>query len=386
MRISKSFLLNGALVIFSIAIAVGAGEWYFRTFMDVPMYTRFVAEEDKDGIESQGIPDQGFYESTPLGKRLKVNVEGVIRNHNLTGTDIPIRTNKYGFRGPEIVSDDRHRVLFLGDSVTLGDYLVEENTFVALVGEMSKSTPYAMQTINAGVGSIGIEEELNILREHGYKVDPDLVILNLYLNDIQASPAMILKPIPWGLRWSRMAQHYYQAMSVKEYENDPNRSTWIPTEVEESWKAQAAQKYPPGPGDWKVDRAAYNQMMIDWFGDWGASYSEGGVERMTRIAKEIVDLAAEIGAETYVVIHPTIFQVEAEFNPNEPQIEFIKYFNEIGVPVHDLLPALRTSWQNNPNVPLFYDHCHHSIPGAALVASEIFNFILSEKLKKQEQK
>lgn len=344
------------------------------------MYARFVAEEDKDGIESKGIPDEGFYENTPLGKRLKVNAQGFVRDHALTGTDIPMRTNKYGFRGPAIEDDERHRALFLGDSITLGDYLIEEHTFTYLVGQMSRTTPYPMQTINAGVGSIGIEEELNILREHGYKVKPDIVVLNLYLNDIQASPAIHLKPIPYGLRWSRMAQHAYQAMSVKAYENNPQRSTWIPQELEESWKQQAAQKYPPGPGDWVHERAAYNQMMVDWFGDWGSSYSDGGQQRITRIAQDIIDLSSKLGAETYVVIHPTRFQVETVYDVNEPQLAFIKYFEDAGVPVHDLLPTLRSHWQQNHR-QLFYDHCHHSIEGAAITAMDIFNFILSSKLE-----
>lgn len=372
----KNLAVNSALVVFSVAIAVAAVEFAVRATLEPPMYSRFTPEEDKDGIVSEGIPDGGFYENTPLGKRLKVNANGVVKKHNLTGTDIHLRTNSLGFRGGEIEKDGRARALFLGDSITLGDYLPEQATFTWLVGSMSTSTPLPLQTINAGVGSIGIEEEYNILAETGYRVEPDIVVLNLYLNDIQASPAMQLIPIPKPLRWSRIAQHVYQWRSVKAYEaNAENNPSWIPREVEDSWKRQAAQKYPPGEGDWKTNRAAYNKMMVDWFGDWGAAYSMGGMNRMTRIAQQIIDRSKELGAKPMIVIHPTRFQVEATFNPREPQDEFIAYFNAHNVPVLDLLPPLRERFEQT-NRALFYDHCHHKPEGAALVATQIFPFIM----------
>ena len=377
MSATRAKLINLAVVLISVLIAIIIAEAGARIFMDNPMYSRFLPSEDKEGIVSEGVPDAGFYENTPLGKRLKVNANGIVRKHGLTGTDIPLRTNDLGFRGPPIEYDSRPRVLFLGDSITLGDYLVEENTFVARVGEMSKDTDRPLQTINAGVGSIGIEEELNILRETGHIVEPQIVVLDLYLNDIQASPALNLIPIPKLLRWSQIAQHYYQYKSVKQYENDPNKTTWIPREVEDSWKAQAAQKYPPVEGgDWHTDRGAYNKMMVDWFGDWGSSYSDGGQARILSFADEIVAVSKSLGAMPMIVIHPTIFQVETVYNPNEAQLAFVEHFNSTGVPVLDLLPIMRSKYAADGR-RLFYDHCHHNIEGAQLVAQQIYPFIIN---------
>jgi hypothetical protein len=378
----RDLAVNAGLALISVIFAVLAMEVGMRLFMEVPLYARYTADEKQEkqeNVDSQGGPAEGFYEQTPLGTRLKVNASGYVRNHFLTGTDIPLRTNKYGFRGPDVVSDDRERALFLGDSVTAADYLVEEQTFVHLVGEMSRSGNHPLQTMNAGVGSVGIEELYNILRETGHLVEPDIVVLNLYLNDMQASPALHLIPVPKALSWSRAAQLYYQKKSVEQYETGVDSTGgWIPPEVEAGWKAATALEFPPaaGPGDWAKDWGAYNFMMQEWFGDWGSSYSVDGRGRILSFAQKIIDLSHTLGARPMVVIHPTRFQVEAEFNPNQPQIAYIEYFNNAGVPVLDLLPVLRERHQADPGGRLFYDHCHHTPEGSVLVANQIYPFIM----------
>jgi hypothetical protein len=375
----RDFAVNAGLVLISVVFAVLAMEAGMRLFMEAPLYARYTADEKQANIDSEGLPDPGFYEYTPTGIRLRVNASGHIRNHLLVGGSVPLRTNKYGFRGPDIVSDDRKRALFLGDSITIADYLLEEQTFVHLVGEMSSSGKHPLQTINAAIGSIGIEEQYSILHETGHLVKPDIVVLNLYLNDWHASPAMQLIPVPKVLRWSRAAQLYYQKKSVEQFEaRAGGAGGWIPEEVQAGWKQATALEFPPAAeaGDWARDRGAYNFLMQDWFWDWGSSYSPGGRGRILFFAQKIIDLSHEIGAQLMVVIHPTVFQVGTEFDTNEPQIAFVEYFDKAGVPVLDLLQVLREHYRSHPGVSLFYDHCHHNAEGSVFVARQIYPFIM----------
>lgn len=376
----RDLAINTGLVLISVIFAVLAVEAGLRLYMEPSLYARYTADEKQENIDSEGLPDPGFYEHTPTGIRLRVNASGHIRNHLLVGGSVPLRTNKYGFRGPDIVADDRKRAIFLGDSITIADYLVEEQTFVHLVGEMSRYGKHPLQTINAAIGSISIQEQYSILHETGPLVEPHIVVLNLYLNDWHASPAMRLIPIPKVLRWSRAAQLYYQKRSVEQYEAgiDSAGGGWIPEEVQAGWREATAREFPPAAeaGDWARDRGAYNFLMQEWFWDWGSSYSVGGRERIFFFAQKIIDLSRELGAQLMVVIHPTNFQVEAEFDANEPQLAFVEYFNNAGVPVLDLLPALREHYRSNPNVRLFYDHCHHSPEGSVFVANQIYPFIM----------
>lgn len=373
----RDLAVNTGLVLISVIFAVLAVEAGLRLFTEAPLYARYMADEKQrkqENIDSEGLPDPGFYEETPTGIRMKVNASGFIHNHSLVGGSVPLRTNKYGFRGPDIVSDDRKRALFLGDSITIADYLVEEQTFVHLVGEMSRSGKHPLQTINAAVGGFSIQQQYSILHETGHLVEPDIVVLNLYLNDWHTSPAIHLIPIPKALRWSRAAQLYYQKKSVDQFEASAG---WVPHEDQAAWKEAAALEFPPAAeaGDWARDRGAYNFLMQEWFWDWGTSYSPGGREWIFASAKKIIDLSRELNAQLMVVIHPTNFQVEAEFDTNEPQLAFVEYFNNAGVPVLDLLPLLREHYRNNPHVRLFYDHCHHTPEGSAFVANQIYPFI-----------
>ncbi len=64
---------------------------------------------------------------------LRANAHVLLRNHGLSHRDIPLRTNELGFRNPPLGDKSRPRVLFLGDSITMADYLYEEETFVRRV-------------------------------------------------------------------------------------------------------------------------------------------------------------------------------------------------------------------------------------------------------------
>lgn len=49
------------------------------------------------------------------------------------------------------------------------------------------------------------------------------------------------------------------------------------------------------------------------------------------------------------------------------------------IPFDDPLPVLRRTWQSN-HEKLFYDHCHYTPKGYAVVARQTVDFLDSEKL------
>ena len=119
-----------------------------------------IAERDLfeycSGAYTRGCMGGGLYQDTAAGKRLRASVNGVVCRHRLSGKDVAIRTNALGFRGGAIGPKSKRRLLFLGDSITFADYLAEGEIFVARVQEFSETALRPWETLNTGVGAVGI--------------------------------------------------------------------------------------------------------------------------------------------------------------------------------------------------------------------------------------
>jgi lysophospholipase L1-like esterase len=94
-----------------------------------------------------------------------------------------LRHNSLGFRGPEIAPakpPGRTRILVLGDSQTYGTGVENDETFCAALESLDPS----LQVINAGVGGYASDQELLMLRDWIEPLDPDVVILAYFWNDL----------------------------------------------------------------------------------------------------------------------------------------------------------------------------------------------------------
>src|SRR5258706_587887 len=206
-----------------------------------------------------------LFEKTPTGRRMRANTTVVIENHYLSHRTVTLRTNSLGFRGPELGPKTRTRVLFLGDSITLAHYQPEEETFVRLVETLSRDSARPLETVNAGVGGVGLEAELAVLKETGLRAEPDVVVLDFYLNDVQESPGVFLLHVPKSLEWSWLAWHLArdlpQIWAREEREID---------QVEiEAWLADRRRHYPAAPGDPSKSRGAFHPPIPENGEDWG---------------------------------------------------------------------------------------------------------------------
>ena len=81
----------------------------------------------------------------------------------------------------------------------------EENTFVRLVENQARQKGENWETINSAVKGLGMNAELAILTETGLALQPDLVVLDFYLNDFQESPGIYLNRLPGIFEPSRLA-------------------------------------------------------------------------------------------------------------------------------------------------------------------------------------
>jgi hypothetical protein len=305
-----------------------------------------------------------LFVKTPTGRRLRANTEVTIEHHYLSQRTIVLRTNSLGFRGPEIGPREagRMRALFLGDSITMAHYLPEEETFVHLVGALSEKTPHPIETVNAGVGGIGMETELAIFEETGWRADPDVVVLQFYLNDVQESPGVGIVRLPAALEWSRLAQ--YAAFALPRFAGrddfqigEPEMSRWL-GEI----RARAPQ--PP----------EFGALVQENYRDWGGAWSDGVWRRLDPVLAEFQRRTARRGTALRIVAFPSEPQVSIAGASDWPQRRLRETADRIGVPVLDLLPALRAA-RGASIEPLFYDVCHHTPAGSRVVAAAILDFL-----------
>jgi hypothetical protein len=105
---------------------------------------------------------------------------------------ISYKFNAFGCRGRDYEIPKRKgtvRILFLGDSITLGAGVREDDTFASRLESLlnmeknpSNSTNH-YEVINCGIGGYGTEEERLFYELIGKKYEPDVIILVMFWND-----------------------------------------------------------------------------------------------------------------------------------------------------------------------------------------------------------
>ncbi|MDG2305111.1 MAG: hypothetical protein P8R42_10725 [Candidatus Binatia bacterium] len=315
-----------------------------------------------------------LYFHTPTGMRFRANTRAVIQNHGLGGGTIEVRTNSLGYRNRELGVKDRPRVLFVGDSITSQDYLQEEQTIVRLVETLSESTDRPIETVNSGVGAIGIGNELAILMETGFSAEPDTVVLNWYLNDAQASAGIEIVELSGWWQHSRLAEQLLASLSALDVQD----LSVFSYEADAAWKKQAAEAFPPAQGDWRREPGAFNQRIQALFFDWGSAWSEGAWARMAPVIAEMKRQCDLHGVRFRIVAFPVLEQINAEFVHDYPQQRLAEIARELDVPMLDLLPLLREKSRQVNAPQLHWDWCHPSPEGSVVIAGAILDFLQRE--------
>jgi len=99
--------------------------------------------------------------------------------------DVPIRINNLGLRDKdydEELNSDIKKILLLGDSMTFGYGVEQEQSYPKTLEKLLGDYYFV---INSGVGGYSPDVEYIYLKEKGLKLNPDVVILGLYVgNDI----------------------------------------------------------------------------------------------------------------------------------------------------------------------------------------------------------
>jgi lysophospholipase L1-like esterase len=107
----------------------------------------------------------------------------------LMGVDVSI--NRHRLRDREIGYERTPgtlRILMLGDSLTMGWGVPIQQSFVKRLEAIINAAGVKAEVINAGVGNYNTSMEIAYYLTEGVRYDPDIVILNYFINDAEKTP------------------------------------------------------------------------------------------------------------------------------------------------------------------------------------------------------
>ena len=158
----------GKILLAAAAAAVGllAAEGLVRLLAPQPIVPRFV-------------------ESAPWG--IRQNLPNVDGTHSTAEYEYRFTTGPQGFRSQRNYSEQVpagvRRVAVLGDSVTLGHGVRDEETFSARLEALLAGSGQPAEVINMGVSGFGTAEELIHYQNVARRFHPDVVVVAYFQND-----------------------------------------------------------------------------------------------------------------------------------------------------------------------------------------------------------
>ena len=185
--VSRKNLLIGLLLSFlSLSLALLFSEWIIRRLLPQNTLQQARLVSPRVFAKSQLIP-------STLIKNLDTQHICLTREFSVHYT-----TNSLGYRGPEfepVKPADTYRILILGDSITFGWGVEDNQTFSYLLPELLNHQFQGknLEIINAGyVDGYAVDNYYVYLKNQGLELDPDLIILNLFpWNDISDLKEMV---------------------------------------------------------------------------------------------------------------------------------------------------------------------------------------------------
>ncbi len=173
----KSLVESGALIVGSLFVAGLLFEVLCRTVVDNGMH--YHLEMWKYAVHLKEVsPDPAIgHQHIPSSNAILMGVDVQINSEGLRDDS--------GFNG----DTDTPRILMLGDSVTFGWGISQSETIPQrLERVLSDSFETSVHVINAGVGNYNTSMEVAWFERDGLSYNPDLVVLNVFINDAEVQP------------------------------------------------------------------------------------------------------------------------------------------------------------------------------------------------------
>lgn len=291
--------------------------------------------------------------------------------------DVTLETNSRGLREAESVgyakAANAKRVLVVGDSFTLGYTVDRPDTITGLLGARLAAEGRNVEVLNGGTEGYSTDQEVLWLAREGAKYAPDVVVLQMYENDIF---------------WN--GQESYLRYPKPRFPADANG---IP--------ATLAPLADPGLEPWWVRNTALGNLLSKTFStqtiplldgprplpaEWGPRLADdaSGWDETAAALRSFATVARDIGAAPLVLVVPDKAQIDPAargamqqmmasptYDPERPFRGMVERAEAAGLTVVDPREALRAAGNGGAEALYFERDWHTNARGNRVLAEEL---------------
>jgi lysophospholipase L1-like esterase len=317
-------------------------------------------------------PSLAYVRNPRLSYFHKVNQVGWIDDGKATINSLGLRGAEPAIPKPAGV----FRILAIGDSLTFGWGVNDAETFCALVeaGLNRDQRTQHVEVVNGGVSGYTTRQERTLLSIFGPQLQPDLVLVGFYWNDLL------------------MSTHAGR---------DRRESSDVRFKTAVSEPLTRRELHMTGSGSWwdrilRCSRAAYvggrGVKRLAGLGEWDRPYTSLEDELLAGRTTEEIErrwatfeselqkikkLAHEVGFRTGIVVLPSRQQVGSEYPHAQIQSKVREIADRLEMFVVDPLPNLSARRDEVESLFIPYDRHHPSALGHRLIADAILAELVS---------
>ena len=152
---------------------------------------------------------------------IRVNVPNACYWHTSLEMRAHFRINSLGIRSDREYTFDKPsgtiRIVGLGDSFTQGYEVSVEESYLYQLEELLRAEGYPVEIINLGVSGHGNAEQLIMLKEYGFRFEPDIVVVGYFQNDLNDNVRANLYRLDEQDRLVRAGDSYLPAIGARDW-------------------------------------------------------------------------------------------------------------------------------------------------------------------------
>lgn len=303
-----------------------------------------------------------FMKDDVLGWKLRPNTSDFSRKVRVT-------INSKGLRGPELPYAKHartKRILYLGDSVTFGFGLKDEEAYPFRVQALlNRVLDDSIETLNAGVDGYSPWQECAYLTSEGLRYEPDLVVVSFVLNDVTEKG--------WLDGWQLQSTRHSNESLFEELAARSNILYFVKKIGNRIRFGNDTQSGARKAETLYVGHLVYHPDRLEVQQAWRAALEDLG---------KIFDVCKEHHTPVLLVVFPFAFQFDNAEALSSPQRVLCNFARENNIPAIDLLSLLDERMKVTGTKPedYFVDDLHPSPLGSRIVADTLAGFIRANRL------